>query len=252
VSRSFPGFDGAPLALHHQGEGRPLILLHGLFSSAHMNWLKWGHAETIAARGYEVLMPDLRAHGASAAPHDAAAYPADVLVGDLTALVDHLGLADYDLGGFSLGARTVLHAVARGAVTPARLIVGGMGVAGLTGWQRRAAHFTAIIDRFETIGRDDPAWLAAQFMKSQKVDRVAARLLLTSITDLPLDLLERVTMPALVVCGDEDEDNGSASDLAVRLPNAAYAEIPGTHMNSVTRPELGRAIAEWLGPSDGR
>jgi pimeloyl-ACP methyl ester carboxylesterase len=81
---------------------------------------------------------------------------------------------------------------------------------------------------------------------------VAARLLLTSITDLPLDLLERVTMPALVVCGDEDEDNGSASDLAVRLPNAAYAEIPGTHMNSVTRPELGRAIAEWLGPSDGR
>ncbi|MFW9285061.1 alpha/beta fold hydrolase, partial [Glaesserella parasuis] len=94
------------------------------------------HAAAIAAQGYEVLMPDLRAHGASAAPHEAAAYPPDVLVRDLVALIDHLDLARYDLGGFSLGARTVLHAVAKGAARPDRLIVGGMGVAGLTDWRR--------------------------------------------------------------------------------------------------------------------
>lgn len=254
MSETFAGFDGAPLALHRvgpkEGHGRPVVLLHGLFSSAQMNWIRFGHADAIATQGYEVLMPDLRAHGASAAPHDPAAYPPDVLVRDLEALIEHLDLTDYDLGGFSLGARTVLHAVAKGAVNPARLIIGGMGVEGLTGWQARAAHFTQLIDRFDAISRDDPAWMAAQFMRSQKVDRTAARLLLGSFTDLPLDLLDRVTMPALVVCGDEDHDNGSAPDLAARLPNADYVAVPGSHMGSVTRPEPGRAIASWLGAGD--
>lgn len=249
MSETYAGFDGAALALHRFGAGRPVILLHGLFSSAQMNWIRFGHAAAVAAEGYEVLMPDLRAHGASAAPHHSAAYPPDVLVRDLAALVAQLGVADYDLGGFSLGARTVLHAAAKGAVEPARLVVGGMGIEGLTGWQARAAHFTRVIDEFDAIPRGDPAWMAVQFLKSQKVDRTAARLLLASFTDLPLDLLGEVTMPALVVCGEEDEDNGPAAALAACLPNATHVPVPGTHMGSVTRPELGRAIANWLGPA---
>lgn len=246
ATETYPGFDGAPLALWRVGEGQPIVLLHGLFSDARMNWIKFGHAAAIAAQGYEVLMPDLRAHGASAAPHEPAAYPPDVLVRDLEALIAHCGLADYDLGGFSLGARTVLHAVAKGAVAPGRVVVGGMGVAGLTNWRKRADHFIALIDRFDAITRKDPAWLAAQFMRSQRVDRVATRLLLGSFTDLPLDQLVRVTMPALVVCGDEDHDNGSGRELAELLPDAAFAEVPGGHMSSVARPELGEAIAQWL------
>lgn len=249
MSETFPGFDGASLALRRVGAGRPLVLLHGLFSSAEMNWIRFGHAEKIAALGYELIMPDLRAHGASAAPQDAAAYPADVLVRDLAALVDHLAIDEFDLGGFSLGARTVLHAVARGAVEPARLVVGGMGLAGLIDGSRRAAHFARVIDEFEAIEKTDPAWYAVQFMKSQRIDRVAARHLVRSFTDLPGELLGHVTMPVLVVCGADDQDNGSAPDLAERLPDATYAEVPGTHMGSVTRPELGRAIAAWLGPT---
>jgi len=54
-------------------------------------------------------------------------------------------------------------------------------------------------------------------------------------------------MPTLVVCGDEDRDNGSAEELADLLPNADYVEVPGTHMSSVTKPDLGQAIARWLG-----
>lgn len=245
----FPGFDGARLALHRVGAGRPVVLLHGLFSSADMNWIKWGHAAAIAEQGYEVLMPDLRAHGDSAAPQDPAAYPPDALARDLAALVDHLQLTDYDLGGFSLGARTVIHAVAKGMVAPARLIVGGMGVDGLVQWQARATHFTRVIDKFEDIPRTDPAWFAVQFMKSQKIDRTAARLLIRTLSDMPLEMLERVTMPALVVSGSADNDNGSASDLAARLSQATYVEVPGTHMGSVSRPELGRAMADWLGPA---
>lgn len=249
TTQTFGGFDDAPLTLHRVGTGPVVILLHGLFSNAHMNWIKFGHAAAIAEQGYEVLMPDLRAHGESAAPHEPAAYSPDVLVRDLAALVTHLGVGEYDLGGFSLGARTVLHAVSKAEVAPSRLIVGGMGLEGLSRWQVRAAHFTRAIDEFDTIPQSDPAWMAVQFLKSQKMDRTAARLLLASFTDLPLELLDRVTMPTLVVCGEEDEDNGPAADLATRLADANYVPVPGTHMGSVARPELGRAIAEWLGPA---
>ena len=239
-------FDGTQLALHRVGEGTPFVLLHGLFSSARMNWIKWGHAETIAAAGYEVLMLDFRVHGESEAPHDPAKYPENVLVRDVVALVDHLALDEYVLGGFSLGARTSLHAVAQGVLDPQRLVVGGMGTAGLGEWSKRSAHFIRVIDEFDAIPRGDPAYFSMQFLKSQGVDRVAARLLLHTLPDMDLAELKRIEMPTLVVCGDEDRDNGSAQELAALLPDATYAEVPGTHMSSVTKPDLGRAIAEWL------
>ena len=251
ITERFASFDETQLALHRHGSGRPLVLLHGLFSSAQMNWIKWGHHEAIADKGYEVLMLDFRVHGESEAPREPEKYPLNVLVRDVAALVDHLGLEDYDLGGFSLGARTSLHAVAHGVLHPARLIVGGMGTAGLGEWAKRSAYFKRVIDEFENIPRGDPAYFSMQFLKSQGVDRVAARLLLDTMPDLDLGLLPNVTMPALVVCGDEDRDNGSAPALAELLPNADYVEVPGTHMGSVTKPDLGLAMAKWLGVQNG-
>lgn len=239
------GQGGARLAVHRIGEGRPVLLLHGLFSSAQVNWIKFGTAAQLAEAGFAAIMPDLRAHGASDAPHDPAAYPEDVLVADAQAVVAALGLEDYDLVGFSLGARTAVRAVLAG-LTPRRLVLGGMGLEGLSGWARRSAHFISAIDRFGTIERDDPAYLAQNFMKSMNIDREAARLLLQSVDDTAESALDGVTMPTLVVCGADDQDNGSAPALAQRLPQAIYREIPGTHMSSVTKPELGAAIAAFL------
>lgn len=239
------GAGGARLALHRMGAGRPVVLLHGLFSSAQVNWIKFGTAAQLAAAGFEAIMPDLRAHGQSEAPHDPAAYPEDVLVRDALALVAALGLTDYDLVGFSLGARTAVRGVLAG-LRPRRLGLGGMGLEGLASWARRSAHFIDAIDRFGTIPREDPAYLAQNFMKSMQIDRVAARLLLQSVDDTPAAALDAVTMPTLVVCGSEDQDNGSAPALAERLPDACYRAVPGTHMSSVTKPELGAAIVEFL------
>jgi len=98
--------DGVDLAFHELGSGRPVVLLHGLFSDANMNWIKFGHAAHIAERGFRVIMPDLRAHGLSGRPHEPEHYPVGVLARDLRELVSHLGLGDFDLGGFSLGSRT--------------------------------------------------------------------------------------------------------------------------------------------------
>lgn len=239
------GFGGTRLAVHTIGAGRPVLLLHGLFSSAHVNWIKYGNAQILAASGFEVIMPDLRAHGDSEAPHDPALYPEDVLVEDLKLLVAELGLTDYDLGGFSLGSRTSVRGVLAG-LSPRKLILGGMGLSGLAGWARRSAHFVDAIDRFGTIERGDPAFVAQAFMKTMKVDRVAARLLLGSVDDTPPEAIAGVTMPALCVCGADDQDNGSAQDLAAALPDGHYAEIPGNHMSSVTFKEMGYAMAEFL------
>ena len=182
------GHLGTRLAVHRIGSGRPVLLLHGLFSSARVNWIKYGTAARLAEAGFECIMPDLRAHGQSDAPHDPAAYPPDVLVQDVQALVAALGLTDYDLCGFSLGARTALAAVLAG-LRPRRLVLGGMGLEGLGEWARRTAFFNEAIDRFGTFRPGDAQYVAQQFMKAQNVDRVAMKLLLASVQDIAPDAL---------------------------------------------------------------
>jgi pimeloyl-ACP methyl ester carboxylesterase len=244
-SHEFSTSDGVRLVWHEVGQGTPVVLLHGLFSDAEMNWIKFGHADRIAAAGFRVIMPDLRAHGQSDKPHGPEFYPKGVLARDVRELVAHLGLSEFDLGGFSLGARTTVEAVGEG-MKPRRAILGGAGLEGLRNWKRRKTFFVEALGLFDNAQRGDPHWLSIQFMKSQKVDRVAAAQLLESFEDAFLDWLEAFTMPTLVLCGDQDDDNGSAEELANVLPNAVFREVPGTHMSSVTRPEFGEAIAEFL------
>ena len=82
-------------------------------------------------------MPDLRVHGSSEASHEPDHYPPDVLVHDLRDLVAHLDLTDFDLGGFSLGARTSTRAVV-GGMRPRRLISPVMAISRRTALPVRA------------------------------------------------------------------------------------------------------------------
>ncbi len=239
--------DGTRLAYRTLGEegAPPVVLLHGLFSNATVNWFRFGHAQAIAAAGFRVVAPDLRCHGDSAAPHDPALYVPDLLAHDLTDLVAAVGLANPALVGFSLGARTAARAVV-GGMTPPRLVLAGMGLEGLAGWARRSAFFLRALDEYDTAKRGDDTWMAIQFMKTMKVDRVAARLLLSTFADTPPEALAAVTMPTLVIAGADDQDNGSADALAAALSHATRETIPGTHMSSVTEPALGEGIARFL------
>ena len=124
--------DGIGLAYHEVGQGHPVILLHGLFSDANVNWIRFGHAGRIARDGFRVIMPDLRAHGQSGKPHEPEHYPKGILARDLRELVANLGLKDFDLGGFSLGVGAVLFVgLAIGAFAPKANIVGPIGLTGL-------------------------------------------------------------------------------------------------------------------------
>ena len=140
----------------------------------------------------------------------------------------------------------MVQAVGEG-LTPRRAILAGMGYEGLAGWLKRKHFFLDAIANVETSTRGDPHWLAIQFMKTMKIDREAAKLLLPTFTDARPEWLAAFTMPTLVLCGTEDEDNGSAPKLVEALPDATYAPVPGTHMSSVTKPEFGDALARFCG-----
>ncbi len=244
--RRFASFDGQAIAWREVGDGRPVLLLHGLFSSAEMNWQRYGAADAIAARGFRVILPDFRAHGLSAAPHAPAAYPPDVLARDVEALVAHLGLTDFDLGGYSLGARTAVRLLARGT-RPRRAVLGGMGLAGIVGGADRANWFLNVIANADSFKPGTREFFAAAFMKQNGIDGEAVAHVLRSQLPTPADVLPKLDTPTLVVCGSDDRDNGSAPELAAALPKGSYAEIPGNHMSAVTMPAFGTTIAEWLG-----
>lgn len=241
----FLSFDGVRLAWHELGEGSPILLLHGLFSNGGVNWRKYGAAAEIAAAGYRVIMPDCRAHGDSAAPVEAAAYPADVMAMDVEALVTHLGLGDFDLGGYSMGGRTTVRLLARG-MRPRRAIIAGMGLAGITGGAERSAWFINVAQNAGSFAAGTPEHAAATFMRQNGIDPAAAALLLQSQVSTPIEVVRGLETRTLLVCGAQDQDNGSAGDLAMAMPNAAYAEIPGNHMNAITKPDFGAAMAAWL------
>ncbi len=241
----FASFDGVEIVWTEFGSGRPVVLLHGLFSHAEMNWLRWGTAQAVADAGFTAILPDFRAHGRSGAPHDATAYPPDVLARDIEALVAHLGLADFDLGGYSLGARTAMRVLVRG-LRPRRAVLSGMGLEGLIGSDKRRTFFLDAIANRATAPQGSDAWMAAQFMKSTGTDPDAVAHVLRAQTQTSADDIRAMMAETLVVCGADDNDNGSAPDLANLLPNARYAEIPGNHMSAVTKPDLGREIAAFL------
>lgn len=243
--RFFDSFDGARIAWRELGEGRPVVLIHGYFSDAKTNWLRYGHAAAVAAEGFRVIMPDLRGHGDSAKPHDAASYPADALMRDGLALVAHLGLSDYDLGGYSLGARTTVRMLANGAA-PRRVVLSGMGLTGIVETAGRGGYFRNVLTNLGTFERGSREWLTEAFLKTTKGDPAALLRVLDTFVDTPREALAAITQPVLVVAGIEDDDNGSAADLAAALPRGVCAEVPGNHMSAVTKPELGTAIAAFL------
>lgn len=237
--------DDVRLCWREMGEGRPVLLLHGLFSNAETNWIRYGHAEAIAARGFRVIMPDLRGHGDSDAPHEAGGWPSDVLAADGLALIDHLDLGAFDLGGYSLGGRTAARMVAMGA-RPRRLVIAGMGLDGMLDTGRRAAHFRRVLTGIGTHARGSPEWMAEAFLKTTGGDPQAMLPLLDSFVDTSEAQLRAIDVPTLVVAGEEDDDNGSTAALADLLPDGRHATVPGNHMSAVTKPELGRAIADFL------
>jgi pimeloyl-ACP methyl ester carboxylesterase len=248
---SFGSWDGARLGYREVGTGRTVVLLHGFFSNANFHWIAPGHAERLAAAGYRVVLPDLRGHGLSAGPRGPAAFPADVLVDDTLALIDHLEVDDFDLGGYSLGGRTALRAMIRGA-RPARAVIAGMGLASVVEPGRRDSRYRMVLNNLGTFEEGSSEWRAEQHLRRVEGDPDALLLVLDTSLPTTAEEIVTVTVPTLVLVGEDDHAHQSAEQLAELLPAASFERVAGTHTKAIRRGEIGAAIAAYLGPAPGR
>ena len=244
----FRSRDGVELAWREIGDGQPAVLLHGLMGSGTL-MADSRLALVLADRGYRVILPDLRGHGDSGRPHDPACYPPDVLADDGLALIDHLGLVDYHLGGYSLGAKLVLRLLARGA-RPTRAVAAGQGLDALdaetdrTDGYRRLLAAMANGDAFEPGSREEGF---AGWITQTGADPRAIGLLLDSFVATPQDTLRQVPTPTLVVVGDGDSRGASAGELTALLPNGQLVVVPGDHGTALDAPEFTAAVLDFLG-----
>lgn len=241
---TFSSFDGVSLSYRIEGEGRPVLMLHGFLANSRFNFIEPGITAAITGAGYQAIMLDFRGHGLSDAPDDASAYPADVLALDAEALIAHLALSDYDLVGYSLGARTAVRLLVRGA-RPGRCVLGGMGDSGVTGSAQRVAFFEDAITKGESSAFPQAAKAVRALMERAQVKPHAMLHVLRSQVQTPAETLKAIETPTLVVSGADDNDNGSAEGLAALLGNARATRVSGNHLSAVNA-ELARAIVGFL------
>ncbi|MFZ0989901.1 MAG: alpha/beta hydrolase, partial [Xanthobacteraceae bacterium] len=119
--------EGVEIAFIDEGEGEPIVLVHGFASNKEINWVAPGWVTTLARTGRRTIALDNRGHGASTKLYDSAAYHSAIMAEDVRALLDHLGLPRTDVMGYSMGARiTAFLALAH----PDRVraaVLGGLG-----------------------------------------------------------------------------------------------------------------------------
>jgi pimeloyl-ACP methyl ester carboxylesterase len=115
------------IAYLDEGEGEPIVLVHGFASNKEVNWVHPGWVSTLVRAGRRAIALDNRGHGASTKLYDPALYGSALMAEDVRALIDHLGIDRADIMGYSMGARiTAFLALAH----PARVrsaILGGLG-----------------------------------------------------------------------------------------------------------------------------
>ena len=116
------------IAYLDEGEGDPIVLVHGFASNKEVNWVMPGWTATLRRDGRRVIALDNRGHGQSAKLYDPALYHTDIMAGDVAALIEHLKLPRADVMGYSLGSRISVVLAARRPELVRGLIVGGAGI----------------------------------------------------------------------------------------------------------------------------
>src|SRR6185436_9569470 len=124
-----PIFHHGPVELAYldEGQGEPIVLVHGFASSKEVNWVQPGWFATLKGAGRRVIALDNRGHGQSAKLYEPADYHTSKMAGDVRALLDHLGLPRADVMGYSMGARIVAFLAFHHPDRVRSMALGGLG-----------------------------------------------------------------------------------------------------------------------------
>lgn len=223
------------IAYADQGQGDPILLVHGFASNAKTNWIDPGWVSLLVREGHRVVVLDNRGHGASDKPHDVASYALANMVADAIALLDHLHIARADVMGYSMGAR-IAALMAHGHPDRVRSAVfGGMG-ANMIRPMRGTEEIASALEVESLDHVTDPTGRTFRaFADKTGSDRFAlAACMRGSREPIGLDVLQAITCPVLVAVGTKDPIAASAEDLARHIPGAEALPIPGRdHMLAV-------------------
>jgi len=242
--------DGVTITFLDQGEGEPIVLVHGFASNKDVNWIAPGWVATLAGAGRRVVALDNRGHGASSKLYDPAAYHSPLMAEDVRCLLDHLDLPRADVMGYSMGARITAFLALAHPTRVRSAVLGGLGIRLVEGvglpkpeMILRGLEAPAIADV-----TDPTARMFRSFAEQTRSDlRALAACLRGSRQTLGRDELGRLTVPLLVAVGTKDPVAGSPHELAALIPGARALDIPNRdHMLAVGDRVFKAAVLDFL------
>ena len=223
------------IAYLDEGEGDPILLVHGFASSKVVNWVYPTWVSELKKNGRRVVALDNRGHGDSAKLYDTEQYHIGSMASDVSALMDHLGIARADIMGYSLGARMTAWLAYRQPQRLRSAIFGGIGIGLIEGGGpgenvALALEADSLADVTDPVGRTFRA-----FADQTRSDRRAlAACLRGSRRLMTREEAAGIAVPVLIAVGTSDEIAGSAAALGEIIPGADVLDIPDRdHMRAV-------------------
>lgn len=238
----------AEIAFLDEGEGEPIVLIHGFASNKEVNWVQPGWIATLTRAGRRVIALDNRGHGQSSKFYEPAAYHTSRMAEDVRALIDHLQLSRADVMGYSMGARIAAFLAVEHAEQVRAVMLGGIGIhlvdgVGLPERIADALEAPSLADVADAQGRQFRA-----FAEQTRSDlRALAACIRGSRQTLTREQAAAMRLPMLIAVGTKDNVAGSAEALAALIPGARALAIPERdHMLAVGDKVFKAGVLEFL------
>ena len=237
----FTSFDGTKIHYDVVGAGKPVVLLHGFITNGE-SWKRAPVRQALVDAGFKVVTLDLRGNGQSDKPHTADAYQDNAELKDVMSLMKFLGLTNYDVVGYSRGAILTAKLMTMDRQVR-RAVMGGMSIDfSDPNWYRRRNFYEAL-----TKPGSHPELLpAVERAKKSGADTVALARMQEFQPVTTRAELGKITVPLLVVNGDQDTDNGNPQTLVDAVPGAKLVVVPGNHGEAMRTPEFAKAVVDFL------
>jgi pimeloyl-ACP methyl ester carboxylesterase len=236
------------IAYLDEGDGDPIVLVHGFASTKEVNWVHPGWVATLTRDGRRVIALDNRGHGASGKLYDPSAYHSATMADDVRALLDHLKIERADVMGYSMGARITAFLAVKHSERIRSAVLGGLGIRLVEG----VGLPESIADALEAPSLDDvrdPTGRVFRiFAEQTKSDlRALAACIRGSRQTLGRTEVGAIRAPVLVAVGTKDQVAGSAQELAALIPDARALDIPDRdHMLAVGDKVFKQGVLEFL------
>jgi pimeloyl-ACP methyl ester carboxylesterase len=247
-----PAFDSNGVSINYvvEGAGPPIVLVHGFAANLEGNWRAPGIFDALVKSGRRVIALDCRGHGRSGKPHDPEAYADNAMPNDVIALMDHLGIAQADLMGYSMGGFISATLLVTHPERFRAVILSGVGDALVQGGMpRERSESIARAMESGDRGKSEPEVARNFRIFAERLGNDLAALAAMQRTPRRHNYdpakLRQVKQPVLVLIGEGDTLVGPADKLAAAIPGAKYVKVPGDHLTALG-PAFAPAVLRFL------